>query len=133
MGDIIAKKDDGEYWYIDVKDDSRIADTHNILCEDKVYYRKQAEFKDGFMHSGYNFLAIVSQPEKKIYIVNFDKLRKHYKEGERREMHYSWQYSVCYLFPLKLAYKYNMIEAEIEYDNEGSTEYYPLTCKKYYH
>lgn len=129
-GDIIAYKDDESY-YLDVKNDSKIHATCNILCEDKIFYRRNKEMKEGFMASEYDYLVIVSQPEKKIYIINFDKLKKHYKEGRRQEMHYSWQYSICYLYPLEEAYKHNMVEAVIEYDNEESTEYYPLFCTRY--
>ena len=37
-GDIRAIALDGHETFIEVKDDSRICDTHNVLCEESVYY-----------------------------------------------------------------------------------------------
>ena len=130
-GDIMVLRDGELECFIDVKDDGVLHKSRNILCEDKVYYRKQKQMKDGFMHYDYNYLAIVSQPEKKIYIIDMKKLKKHYKEGLKRELHYSWQYSICYFVPLEKAYKYNMVVAEIDYDEDNSC-CYPLSVNKYY-
>ena len=131
-GDILVFDRNREFdCFIDVKDDSRIADTHNILCEERVYYRKQKKFKQGFMYSEYDYLDIVSKKESKIYIIDFKKLQKHYKEGKSMCLQYSWQYSDIFLYPLEKAYKYNMVVAEIDYEKGGSC-YYPLSCKKYY-
>lgn len=131
LGDLLITDRDGLEVFVDVKDDSRIADTRNILCEDKVYYRNTKKKADGFMYSGYNYLAVVSQPEKKIYIIDFAKLQKEYKKGRFIILNYTWQYSEIFLYPLDTAIKKGMIMAEIEYEGD-SKEYYPISCKKYY-
>jgi hypothetical protein len=134
-GDIVVRDRDGMFdCFIDVKDDSRIADTRNILCEERVYYTNNNQFKEGFMYSGYDYIAIVSKKEKKIYIIDFKKLQKHYKEGRSMCLSYGWQYSDIFLYPLDKAYKYNMVVAEIEYKEykkDSISYYYPLSIKKY--
>lgn len=135
-GDIVAYDRDGMFdCFIDVKDDSRIADTHNILCEESVYYTNSNQFKEGFMYSEYDYIAIVSKKEKKIYIIDFKELQKHYKEGRSMRLSYSWQYSDVFLYPLTKAYKFNIVVAEIEYKEykkDSISYYYPLSIKKYY-
>jgi hypothetical protein len=46
--------------FVEVKDDSRIADTQNILCEEEVFYKDINEFVKGNMYSDYDIYAVVS-------------------------------------------------------------------------
>ena len=59
-GDLMISLPSGER-YVEVKDDSRIADTGNILCEEEVYYKESDTFTKGYMHSNYDIYAVVSK------------------------------------------------------------------------
>ena len=62
-GDIKAIAADNREIYIEVKNDSRIADTKRILCEDEVYYKHTGYCGKGNMHSDYDIYCIVSESE----------------------------------------------------------------------
>ena len=98
-GDIVAvDKESGKQIFIEVKDDSRIADTQNILCEDSVYYYETGEEVKGNFHSDYEVYCIVSQPERKIYFYDFGKLKEVYKSwGEFKVIRHQQQESYVYL------------------------------------
>ena len=51
MGDIIITTTSGVSYNVEVKDDSVIAKTKNILCEDEVYYKKTGTYKIGNMYN----------------------------------------------------------------------------------
>lgn len=60
-GDIKATcLEDGREIFIEVKDDSRIHQTKNILCEDEVYYKDADYWAPGNMESDYDIYVIVS-------------------------------------------------------------------------
>lgn len=84
-GDIKVLGACNDEYYIDVKDDSRIAETGNVLCEAKVYSYREQRWLKGNMDSDYNALAVVAQQKKVIYIIDFDVLKRIYKSGK----HYS--------------------------------------------
>ena len=111
-------------YYIDVKDDSRIGDTGNILCEEKVYYKKNGIVKDGFMYNLYDYLAIVNEKDKMIYILDFHLLQKVYKQGRKMRLYYSDQYSDVYLYSLDKAKDNGILMAVIGYE-EDRGYYYP--------
>ena len=48
-GDIKAIAADGREIFIEVKDDSRIQETHNVLCETAIYYYERGEYGKGNM------------------------------------------------------------------------------------
>ncbi len=81
-GDIEAYDIDTGSLFIDVKMDSRIAETGNVLCEHKVYNYKTGEYLKGNMQSHYDYMAIISVSAKKIWIIDFKVLQEHYKEGK---------------------------------------------------
>jgi hypothetical protein len=61
-GDILAKSNsDNKEIYIEVKQDSRIAQTGNILCEYQNYYKDSDYFGKGNMYSSCDVYCIVSQ------------------------------------------------------------------------
>lgn len=58
-GDIKATAADGTEIFIEVKDDSRIADTGRVLCEEQVFFNS-GYVQDGFMYSDYEVFCVVS-------------------------------------------------------------------------
>ena len=112
-------------YYIDVKDDSRIGDTRNILCEEQVYFRNTDTSVKGYMYSGYDYLAVVSKKENKIYILDFHLLQKHYKQGRKIRINHREQYNDVYLYSLDKAKDNGILMAVIEYDGDGGY-YYPI-------
>ena len=48
-GDLLITLPTGEKKFVEVKDDSRIADTRNILCEEEVYYKEHDYYGKGNM------------------------------------------------------------------------------------
>lgn len=89
-GDIRAVDAWNDEYYIDVKDDSRIGGivngrwigTGNVLVEAKVWSYKEKRWLKPNIECDYNALAVVSQDTKHIYIIDFDILKKIYKDGK---------------------------------------------------
>ena len=81
LGDIEAWNIDKGVIYLDVKMDSCIADTGNVLCEAKVYCYNNNKYYKGNMQSDYDALAIISTAAQRIWIIDFAVLKAHYKEG----------------------------------------------------
>ena len=99
-GDIKAVAADGKEVFIEVKNDSRIADTHNLLCEEENYYYATGETIKGNFYSDYQIYCVVSQAERKIYVMDFAKLKAHYKSGRYKEVYHAEQISSFFLCPL---------------------------------
>lgn len=102
-GDIKAiSKDFGVEFYIEVKDDSRIADTRRVLCEEEVLIYDTNERRIGNMHNdNCDFYCVVSQAERCIYIFNFKKLQEIYKsQGQTQTIRHKTQESFCYFVDL---------------------------------
>lgn len=99
-GDIKATAADGREIFIEVKDDSRIADTGNVLCEYAVYYKEGGYFGKGNMESNYDIYCVVSQSERKIYVIDFDVLQANYKRGNHKIIYHFDQDTYCYLLPI---------------------------------
>ena len=114
-GDIKAIGKDGRVRFLEVKNDTRIADTQNVLCEEEVYFKKHDCYQDGFMYNDYEIFCIVSQSERKIYVIDFEILKKIYRKGEFKTIHHPEQYSDCYLVPLSLIKKCGGLIAAIDY------------------
>lgn len=85
---------------IEVKNDEVIYKTGNVLCEEEVYYKDADYFKDGYMYSDYEVYCVVSEPERKIYIIDFKVLKSIYKKGENKIINHYAQYSDVYLVPI---------------------------------
>lgn len=116
LGDIKAtNKTTGKEIYIEVKDDSRIADTYNILCEDEVYYKDSDYYAKGNMHSNYDIYCVVSQQARKIYVLDFSVLRKIYKKGDFKVIRHPRQESECYLLPLCYASRDGALITTVNY------------------
>ena len=81
-GDILATDcRTGKQYFIEVKDDSRIAETRNILCEYEVYFKDGGYTRKGNMYCESDVFAIVSKAEQKIYLIDFKTLQANYKRG----------------------------------------------------
>ena len=115
-GDLLVTLPTGEQRYVEVKDDSRIADTRNILCEEEVYYKESGRLVLGNMHSDYDIYAVVSKKEKLIYFFDFNKLKEIYKKyGMYKTINHPEQYSNCYLLEMCRAKQFGALIAKINY------------------
>ena len=117
-GDIKAiDKKNGKEYFIEVKNDSRIADTGNILCEEEVYYKKYDYFGRGNMDGNSDIFAVVSESEEKIYVIDFKILQKNYRLGEFKKLDYPQQFSYVYLLPLGTIKKLGGLIAVVDYSS----------------
>ena len=115
-GDLQIELPSGELRYVEVKDDSRIADTRNILLEDEVYYKESGRLVPGNIHGEYDIYAVVSKPERKIYFFDFDKLKEVGKKyGTYKMINHPEQYSNCYLLEMCRASQFKALIARVEY------------------
>lgn len=102
--------------YIEVKDDSRIADTHNILCEDEVFYKENNRIVKGNMYSDYDIYAVVSRSQGMIYFFDFFKLKQIYKRyGTFKRIYHEEQYSDCFLLEMCRAKQFGALIATVIY------------------
>lgn len=100
-GDIKAVAADGTEIFIEVKNDNRIADTGRILCEEEVYYYENDYYSKGNMSCNSDYFCIVSQSERRIYVLDFKKLKEIYKRyGEYKIIKHAFQESYVYLLDL---------------------------------
>lgn len=115
-GDIKAiRKSDGKEIMIEVKCDSRIADTRNLLCEEENYYYQTGEWIKGNFYSDYEIYCVVSKAERKVYVMDFSILQKHYKSGQYKCIHHYDQDCYCYLCPLGCVRKWGAMLYEVSY------------------
>lgn len=114
-GDIKATAADGREIFIEVKDDSVIHKTKNILCEEEVYYKDTDYYGKGNMQSDYDIYVVVSRAERKIYVIDFDILRDNYQRGEYKEIQHPSQITYCYLLPLGVAKRLNAVIEVVNY------------------
>lgn len=115
-GDIKGiNKTTGKEVFIEVKDDSRIADTRNVLCEELVYYKDSGYEVNGFMYNDYEIFAVVSKSERKIYVIDFNILKANYRKGEFKQIDHPHQYSITYLCGLHQIKAWNALITTIDY------------------
>lgn len=114
-GDIKATAADGREIFIEVKDDSRIADTGNVLCEEEVYYKKHDYLGKGNMSSDYDIYVVVSRAENKMYVIDFKILKENYHKGTFKRIEHPQQETYCYLCELWQIDKWGGLIAEIDY------------------
>lgn len=116
-------------YYIDVKDDSCVSRTGNILAEHRVWY-KNGGWQKGFMQSAsYDYVAYLSQPDNTIYMLDFEAWKKNYKSTFKKHLyipHEGEQTTDGYLMALKDARKLGIVIAEIKYDYDEEKGYYPV-------
>lgn len=114
-GDIKAVGKDGKEVMIEVKNDSRIAETHNLLCEEENYFIEYGNYVKGNFYSDYEIYCVVSQAERKIYIMDFSILKQHYKSGYFKEIKHYEQICYCYLCPLGKVRQWGAMIEELSY------------------
>ena len=102
-GDILfIGVNDGKEHCIEVKNDSRIAQTRNVLCEEQVFYMENRQMIKGNMYSDYELYAVVSEQERNIYLLDFAVMKQLYKDGCRyTQIPHEEQITYCYLLPLR--------------------------------
>lgn len=118
IGDIKAiEKATGDSFFLEIKNDSRIADTHNVLCEDSVYYYRDGVTKQGNMYNqGTRYYCVVSERERKIYMIDFFILQSIYKKrGRFIRIPHAEQESNCYLVSLKTLEEAGALKGTINY------------------
>lgn len=102
--------------YVEVKADSRISDTKNILLEDEVYYKESGRLVPGNIHGEYDIYAVVSEKTNTIYFFDFDKLKEIGKRfGTYKTINHPEQYSNCYLLEMCRARQFGALIAKINY------------------
>ena len=117
-GDIKAvNKSTGKEIYIEVKDDSRIADTDNILCEDAVDYDDYTV--RGNIYNEFDVYVVVSKQERKIYVLDGRVLKANYKLGQYKYIQHRQQATEAYLLPLVVMKRRGGLLATISYDLES--------------
>ena len=90
----------GEVVFFEIKNDSRIHETQNILCEEEVYYKDNDYLGKGNMSADGDYYCIISFAAKKIYILDYKKLKQIYKKGEYKVINHPAQTTYCYLLEL---------------------------------
>lgn len=120
-------------YYLDVKDDSRIHQTGNLLAEHRVWYAKGG-WCEGFMqNSDYDYIGYLSQPDKMIYILDFRMWQKYYLTKSQRHLqipHGGAQTTDGYLMSLDTARKLGIVIAEIKYEEYEKDCFVPLEVIK---
>lgn len=114
-GDIKATDKDGKEIFIEVKDDGRIADTQRVLCEDENYIKESGQMLKGGMHNNTDIYVVVSQPERKIYVIDFKVLQSNYRKGEFKVIPHAQQDTYCYLLELCRVKQYGGLIAVLNY------------------
>ena len=100
IGDIKVTDKDGNVRYIEVKNDSVIHKTGNVLCEEEVYYKKQDYYGKGNMQSDYDIYAVVCKEQREIYVIDFRVLKKNYRKGSYKEIEHPQQITYCFLLSI---------------------------------
>lgn len=119
-GDIMAIDESGNKHFIEVKTDSRIAATQNVLLEDAVDYYDSGK-KPGNLHSNYEIYCVVSPQRHKVAIMDFSVLRAHAHEGTYKVIPHDEQTTYAYLLPIARIEQLGGIIAIIDYETNEVT------------
>ena len=101
--------------YLEVKNDNRIADTGNILCEWKKYFYDSGEYRRGNIKNEYDYYCVVSQQDRRIYVLDGPTLRQWYQNGERKVIYHDTDITYCHLLPLSFIQKKGGLRYTITY------------------
>ena len=113
-GDIMAVGADGSRTFIEVKQDSRIHETGNVLCEEKVLFFDTG-MKNGNMQSNYDVYCVVSIAARKMWLFDFNIMKANYKKGRYIKIPHEEQITFAYLVPIATFEKMGALIAEISY------------------
>lgn len=115
-GDIKAIAEDGTEYMLEIKGDSRIHETGNVLCEEENYWYDTGTYTKGNMYSDYQFYCVLSEAAHKLVVIDFKVLQANYKKNHRCvQMRHSDNESYFYLFPLGELKELGGIIAVIDY------------------
>lgn len=134
-GDILMKKDGKKTKKIDAKNDGEVADTGNFAVEAGGYSKIYGYRKKGWIDSQYDYVAVVSQQVKTIWILSFKRLKEIYKDtaltGGRLVTSDFWDnVKYNYLIPVYKAIELGVVLAKITYEYDDWTEeYIPVEYK----
>ena len=118
-GDILATAADGRQIFIEVKNDSDIAATGRVLCEEENFMKEEGNFIKGNMHCDSDIYCVVSESQQLIYVMDFKVLKQIYKRlGEYKQLEHRYQDTFCYLLDLCWVKKYNGLIAKITFEGE---------------
>lgn len=101
--------------FLEVKDDSRIATTGNVLCEVTKFFEDTKTFKPGNMSYDYEYYCVVSQESRTIYVIDFSILKQVYRQGIATTIYHENDTTYCYLVPLELIVEKGGLIRTIEY------------------
>ena len=134
-GDILMKKDGKKTKKIDAKNDGEVADTGNFAVEAGGYSKIYGYRKKGWIDSQYDYVAVVSQQAKTIWILSFKRLKEVYKdtaltEGRLVTSEFWDNVKYNYLIPVYKAIELGVVLAKITYEYDDWTEeYIPVEYK----
>ena len=134
-GDILMKKDGKKTKKIDAKNDGEVADTGNFAVEAGGYSKIYGYRKKGWIDSQYDYVAVISQQAKTIWILSFKRLKEIYKDtaltGGRLVTSEFWDnVKYNYLIPVYKAIELGVVLAKITYEYDDWTEeYIPVEYK----
>lgn len=102
-GDLKAIAADGREFMLEIKGDSRIHETGNVLCEERVLFYDTGKYKQGNMYSDYEYYCVVSEAARKIAVIDFKVLKAHYADYHHKYLtiRHKESESDVFLFPLK--------------------------------
>lgn len=134
-GDILMKKDGKKTKKIDAKNDGEVADTGNFAVEAGGYSKIYGYRKKGWIDSQYDYVAVISQQAKTIWILSFKRLKEIYKdtaltEGRLVTSEFWDNIKYNYLIPVYKAIELGVVLAKITYEYDDWTEeYIPVEYK----
>ena len=134
-GDILMKKDGKKTKKIDAKNDGEVAETGNFAVEAGGYSKIYGYRKKGWIDSQYDYVAVISQQAKTIWILSFKRLKEIYKDtaltGGRLVTSEFWDnIKYNYLIPVYKAIELGVVLAKITYEYDDWTEeYIPVEYK----
>ena len=134
-GDILMKKDGKKTKKIDAKNDGEVADTGNFAVEAGGYSKIYGYRKKGWIDSQYDYVSVISQQAKTIWILSFKRLKEVYKdtaltEGRLVTSEFWDNVKYNYLIPVYKAIELGVVLAKITYEYDDWTEeYIPVEYK----
>ena len=122
LGDILSS--DGKYY--DAKDDGVIHRTGNVFCEEQKYWRN-GKTGDGWMRNGqYDYLCVLDMIKHNLYVLDFKKLKKVYKQGRFIKTDMGDNITSGYCFPLWKCRKMGILVYETEYHYDEDWDFYEI-------
>lgn len=125
IGDLLTM--DGKGY--DVKDDGIIHKTHNVFCETKKHWKSTGETTNGWMlNSEYDYLCILDQTDKHLYVLDFKMLKKVYLNYGRAVYNINMgdNYTDGYIIGLSSCRRLGVLVHDIKYTYDEEWECYDI-------